>query len=245
MPEKSAASVDAVSGGASITRPPCAVRCTVRPEKSFCTSCAKAGRSGSVGTGAGASRDSSAAVTMASISRSLESSSASRAAPPGRQGRLGDRRDDSLDPREEGPGALERHLVGRAVEEPGEERPLVAHEVGDPRLDAGLADQVVDVDRAALAEPVDPADPLLEDRRVPGQLEVDAGARRALQVEPHAARVRREEDAARGIVVELHEVLRPALLAFLAGEERRPDARPARARRAWPSAPAGASAATG
>jgi hypothetical protein len=60
---------------------------------------------------------------------------------------------------------------------------LRPHEVGDARLDAGLADKVVDVDRAVLAEAVDATDPLLEDGRVPRTLDVDTGARGALQVQ--------------------------------------------------------------
>src|SRR5947207_2214169 len=101
MPAKSAASVEAVSGGASITRPPCGVRCTVSPAKSFWTS--------------------------------------------------------------------------------------------------------------------------LADGRVPRKLDVDARAGRALEVEAHAAGVGGEEDAARGVVVELDDVLGPALLAFLPREERGAD----------------------
>jgi hypothetical protein len=45
-----------------------------------------------------------------------------------------------------------------------------------------------------------------------------------LQVEAHAAGIGREEHAARGVVVEIHEVLRAPPLALLAGEERRSDA---------------------
>ena len=59
------------------------------------------------------------------------------------------------------------------------------------------------------------ADALLEHGRVPRQLDVDASARGVLQVEAHAARIGREEDAAGGIIVELHDVLGPALLALV------------------------------
>ena len=104
-----------------------------------------------------------------------------------------------LDPRQERPGLVELDRVAVAVEEALEERLLGADQVGDPRLDALLADQVVDVDRLLLAEPVDPADPLLEHGRVPGELEVDHAVGGALEVEPDAAGVAGEEDAeARG-----------------------------------------------
>src|SRR3989304_1016694 len=53
-PEKRAASVEAVSGGASITRPPCADRCTVSPAKSRCTSAAEGSGPGPDAAGAGA-----------------------------------------------------------------------------------------------------------------------------------------------------------------------------------------------
>ena len=79
----------------------------------------------------------------------------------------------------------------------------------------------VDVNRAALSEAVDPADSLLEHGGVPGKLDVDAGARGALQVEADAAGIGGEEHAARGVVVEVDDVLRAPLLALLAGEERR------------------------
>src|SRR5712691_8506865 len=152
MPANRAASVEAVSGGASITRPPWAVRCTVRPAKSFWTSTADGGGAGSGAPGTRASRDSSPAATMASISRSAGPSSASAASTPraGARSRAG--ATIRFDPGEEAPRTLERHLVARSVEQPHEEGLLRPHEVRDPRLDAGLADQVVDVDRAILAE---------------------------------------------------------------------------------------------
>ena len=68
----------------------------------------------------------------------------------------------------ERPGLVELHGIAVAVEEALEERLLVAHEVGDPRLDSLLANEIVDVDGLRLPQPVNPADPLLEDGRVPG-----------------------------------------------------------------------------
>src|SRR5439155_12024248 len=133
-------------------------------------------------------------------------------------------RHDPLDARQEASGTIERHLVARAVEESGEQRLLGTDEIRDSRFDPGLADQVVDVDGAVLSEAIDPADSLLEHGGVPGKLDVDARARGSLQVETDAAGVGREEHAARGVVVEVDDVLRAPLLALLAGEERRPDA---------------------
>ena len=75
------------------------------------------------------------------------------------------RRDDALDAGEKASGTLEGHLVGRPIEQSGEERLLGPDEIRDPRLDPRLAHQVVDVNRAALSEAVDPADSLLEHRR--------------------------------------------------------------------------------
>jgi hypothetical protein len=123
-----AAGVDAVSGGAAITRPPPAVLSTLSPEKSRCTSAAEGG-----GTGAGAvdrrtSRDSSPAARMASISGSAGRSSGSAASAP-RSGAAGEgRRHDLLDPGQEAARPLERHLVSRPVEEPGEESLLRPHQ---------------------------------------------------------------------------------------------------------------------
>ena len=124
-----------------------------------------------------------------------------------------------LDPGQERARLLELDRVALAVEEALEERLLRADEAGDPRLDPLLADEVVDVDRLLLAEPVDPADPLLEDGRVPGQLQVDHAVRGVLEVEPDAAGVAGEEDAERRVVVELDDVLGPPLLPLGPGEE--------------------------
>ena len=127
--------------------------------------------------------------------------------------------------------------VAVAVEQPLEERLLRADQGGDPRLDALLADQVVDVDRQLLAEAVDAADPLFEDGRVPGKLEVDHAVGRALEVQADAAGIAGEEHAEVGIVVELDDVLRPPPLAFGPGEEARAKAARRRAGRSPPSGP--------
>src|SRR6202011_2581516 len=134
------------------------------------------------------------------------------------------RRDDALDAGEEATRTLECHLVGRPVEESGEERLLGPDDVRDSRLDARFADQVIDVDWAALPEAVDPADSLLEHRGVPWKLDVDAGARGSLEIEANPSGIGREEHAAGRVVVEVHDVLRTPLLALRAGEERRSDA---------------------
>jgi hypothetical protein len=97
-------------------------------------------------------------------------------------------------------------------------------EPGDPVLDPAGRDQVVDVDRLGLAEAEDPADALLEHRRVPREVEVDAAACGALEVEADATRVGREQDTRVGIVVERDEVLGAPPLHLLAGEERRAQA---------------------
>ena len=133
---------------------------------------------------------------------------------------------------------LELDRVALAVEESLEERLLRPDQAGDPRLDPLLADEVVDVDRLLLAEPVDPADPLLEDGRVPGQLEVDHAVRGVLEVQADAAGIAGEEHAEAGVVVELDDVLGPPLLALGAGEEPGAEAAARRAGRSPPSAPA-------
>lgn len=89
IPAKSAASVEAVSGGASIARPPLMVLCTLSPAKSLCMSPAEGGSVASGVAGVGASLDSSPAATRASIWCSAEPSSASgtsatRSGPRGR-----------------------------------------------------------------------------------------------------------------------------------------------------------------
>src|SRR3989304_1181704 len=122
IPEKGAASVEAVSGGASITRPPCAARCTVSPAKSRCTSAAEgsgpgrgAARAGGApgapprgqggiapACGGGALRRES--VRLGNGTRTLRE----------REGGA----DQPLDPGEEAARALEGHLIGRPIEEP-------------------------------------------------------------------------------------------------------------------------------
>src|SRR5208282_4858836 len=106
---------------------------------------------------------------------------------------------------EERPGLVEFDGIAVAVEEALEERLLVAHEVGDPRLDSLLANEIVDVDGLLLPQPVNPADPLLEDGRVPGELEVDHAVGGALEIQPDAPGVAGEEDSEFGIVVELDD----------------------------------------
>src|SRR5207247_10620922 len=100
-------------------------------------------------------------------------------------------RDDAIDARDTTCRTLEGHLVGRSIEQPGEERLLGPDEIRDPRLDPGLAHQVINVNRATLSKAVDPADALLEHRRVPRKLDVDTGARGTLQVETDAAGIGR------------------------------------------------------
>lgn len=51
-----------------------------------------------------------------------------------------------------------------------------------------------------MAEPVNTADPLFEDRRIPGKIEMDQHTRR-LQIQPHATRIRGQKDLGRRIVV--------------------------------------------
>ena len=65
--------------------------------------------------------------------------------------------------------------------------------------------------RALLSQPVHPADALLEHGRVPGQIEVDNDLGE-LQVQAHAARVRRQKHPALRVVAEAVD----QLLAFVA-----------------------------
>ena len=90
---------------------------------------------------------------------------------------------------------------------------------GDPRFDALLADQIVDVDRQLLADAVDAADSLFQHGRVPGKLEVDHAVGRALQVQSDAAGIAGEEHAEAGVVVELDDVLSAPPLALGTGEK--------------------------
>ncbi len=112
-----------------------------------------------------------------------------------------------LDLRQEARRLLELNRVALAVEEAFEERLFGSDDRCDAGFDALLADQVVDVDRQLLAQAVDPADPLLEHGRVPGELEVDHAVGGALQVQADSAGIAGEEDAEVGIIVELDDVL--------------------------------------
>src|SRR5690349_19477921 len=56
---------------------------------------------------------------------------------------------------------------------------------------------------------MDAPDTLLEHRRVPGKLQVDAGARGALKVQADAASIREEHDARLRAVMELDDALGP------------------------------------
>src|SRR4051794_29383375 len=66
---------------------------------------------------------------------------------------------------------------------------------------------------------MDAADTLLEHRRVPGKLQIDAGARRTLKVQPDAAGIREEHDARLRVVMELDDALGPLSWRFGTREE--------------------------
>ena len=157
-------------------------------------------------------------VVEIGVGRRPASSSATVAASP-RRPRAPPARSSFWTLRQEARRLAELDRVAVAVEEALEERLLRADQGGDPRFDALLADEVVDVDRQLLAEAVDAADPLFEHGRVPGELEVDHAVGGVLEVEPDAAGVAGEEDAKGGVVVELDDVLGPPPLAFGTGEE--------------------------
>ena len=55
-------------------------------------------------------------------------------------------------------------------------------------------DEVKRMYRPALADPIDPSNPLFQTHRVPGQFEVDDGSAEALQVEPFTSGVRGQEN---------------------------------------------------
>jgi hypothetical protein len=102
-----------------------------------------------------------------------------------REGKLESRWiNELLNPRHEGARLLELDGVAITVEQSLEELLLGADKAGNPRLDALFADEVEDIDRLVLTQAVDPPDALLEDGRVPGQLEVDDAIRSALEVRP-------------------------------------------------------------
>ena len=68
----------------------------------------------------------------------------------------------------------------------------------DSSLGAVARNQVIHVDRALLADPIDPADALLEAHRIPRQLEVDDQTTRALKVEPLGGRIGGKQQTRRG-----------------------------------------------
>ena len=137
IPENSAANVDAVSRGASITSPPFAVRGTVRPEPAARFQRPK--------------QSVQVAAPHAIRHRRLQPPRRSRARrlhPQEQQWPrepVERRRDDALDAGEEASRALEWHLVGRPVKESGEERLLGSDYLRDPRLDPRFESSLTEV----------------------------------------------------------------------------------------------------
>ncbi|EXI80086.1 MAG: hypothetical protein AW12_02930 [Candidatus Accumulibacter sp. BA-94] len=100
------------------------------------------------------------------------------------------------------PRSLQHDLVVAAVEDAGKQRLLERQHRQHAFLDRSAGDEVDHLHAARLAEAMDAADPLLENRRIPGQIHIDDDRRRMLQVEADATGVGAEEDAAVGIAVE-------------------------------------------
>src|SRR5262249_29826806 len=96
---------------------------------------------------------------------------------------------------------LQSREIAYAIHDAVSEGLLAAEKVKDVVLDAVLGDQVDDTDRPGLVLAPGTGDPLLELRRVPWQIDIDHGGG-DLKVEPDAAAVGREEQAAGGIVLE-------------------------------------------
>ena len=85
---------------------------------------------------------------------------------------------------------VELNGVALAVEKALEECLLGPDERGDTGFDALFRDQVVNVDGQFLADPVDAADSLFEDRWIPWELDVDDAVRGVLEIEPDGPRHR-------------------------------------------------------
>jgi hypothetical protein len=115
---------------------------------------------------------------------------------------------------------VELDLVALAVEQTLEQSALGGDQFHDASLDAALGDEVVDLDWTLLPEAVDASDALLQDGRVPGELEVDDAVGGPLEIEPDAAGVGGEQDAQLGIVVEIDQVLLSPSRLLLSREER-------------------------
>src|SRR3989338_5663486 len=93
------------------------------------------------------------------------------------------------------------HFVLAAVEDTCEERGLELQYSQHTPLDAPSGNEIDDADGLALPVPIHPSYALLENCRVPRQIEIHDD-RRALQIQAHAARVGREKHFARRIVAE-------------------------------------------
>src|SRR5262249_59590317 len=74
-------------------------------------------------------------------------------------------------------GLVEDDAVDLVHEQPVEEGLLVLDDLAHALLDRPLRDEVEDLDALTLSHPVNAADPLLEGRRVPRDLEVDDDGR--------------------------------------------------------------------
>lgn len=86
---------------------------------------------------------------------------------------------------------------------------LALDQVEDALLVGVGGDQEQDLDGARLAQAMDPGDALVEDRRVPGDVQVDED-RGALEVETRAPGVGGDEDLNGVVVAEaIHEVAAP------------------------------------
>src|SRR5690606_21025828 len=106
-----------------------------------------------------------------------------------------------------------------AIEQVREDGLLLRDQVGDAGLDAVLRDQVDDVYGALLSQPIDAPDALLQHRRVPRQLEIDAAVGGALQVQANAPGVAQEQHAGARIVVKLDDGLLSQFARLGTGEE--------------------------
>ena len=97
--------------------------------------------------------------------------------------------------------AAQNHLAGPAIENACEQRFLELQHAEHPFFDRSLRDEVDDLDRLLLPQPMHPADALLQHGRIPGQVHVDDD-RRELQIQADATRIGRQKQPALRIVAE-------------------------------------------
>src|SRR3989344_8886270 len=96
------------------------------------------------------------------------------------------------------------HFVAPSIEDARKEGRLELENSLHALLDASARNEIDDADGLALPVPIHPSYALLEDRRIPRQIEIH-NDRGTLQIQDHTARVGRKKDAARCTLAERRE----------------------------------------